>query len=183
MTGVEPSADASRAAAARGVDARVGTLADVALEQSGYDFALFNHSLEHVEDPVADLGRAAAALKPGGVLLVTVPNFGGWQARSFRSRWFHLDLPRHRVHFTREGLARALERAGLEGVELRTSSSSVGLAGSLQYRVAGRCLFPAGMGLRVAVAASVALVPVIWLLDRVLGEGDLLHAVARKPER
>lgn len=183
MTGVEPSAVACGAAASRGVDARTGTLADIKLDQSAYDFALFNHSLEHVEEPAVDLAQAAAALRPGGRVLVTVPNFGGWQSLSFCSRWFHLDLPRHRVHFTRAGLGRALERAGLEPIELTTSSSSVGLAGSLQYLVAGRCLSPTGMGMRLAVAASAGLVPLLALLDRRWGEGDLLHAVARKPRR
>ena len=41
----------------------------------------------------------------GGLVSITVPNFGSWQARRFGSRWFHLDLPRHRVHFTRGGTA------------------------------------------------------------------------------
>jgi SAM-dependent methyltransferase len=181
VTGVEPSPDACAVARARGVDARAGTLADVSLEPDAYAGAVFHHSLEHVTDPVADLRRVAAALEPGGVVSITVPNFGSWQARRFRSRWFHLDLPRHRVHFTAEGLRRALERAGLEEVRTHTGSSTVGLPGSVQYLVAGRCLFPEGMPLRLASAAAVLAYPLALLADRLAGQGDLLHAVARRP--
>jgi SAM-dependent methyltransferase len=112
VTGVEPSPEAAAAAQERGLDVQVGSLADADLPTESYDAASFQHSLEHLPDPVADLGRVAAALRPGGVVLITVPHFGGAQARLFGSRWYHLDLPRHRVHFTRAGLRRALERSG-----------------------------------------------------------------------
>jgi SAM-dependent methyltransferase len=181
VTGVEPSPEACAVARERGVDARAGTLADVALEPGAYAGAVFHHSLEHVNDPVADLTRLAAALEPGGLVSITVPNFGSWQARRFRSRWFHLDLPRHRVHFTATGLRRALERAGFDVDYTRTSTSSVGLPGSLQYALAGRCLFPRGLPLRLASAAAVLVFPVAIALDRLSGAGDVLHALARRP--
>jgi SAM-dependent methyltransferase len=73
--GVEPSPAACAAARSRGVEAREGVLADVALEPSYYDAALFRHSLEHTPDPLGDLEKVRAALRPGGLAMVTVPNF------------------------------------------------------------------------------------------------------------
>jgi SAM-dependent methyltransferase len=183
MSGVEPSPAACEAAAARGVDARCGTLSTVALEPEVYDAVVFMHSLEHTNDPVADLRRVRSALAPGGLVLITVPNFGGWQARRLRSSWFHLDLPRHRVHFTPDALERALTGAGLEVVSISASSSPVGLPASFQYRVFGRCLFPGGMALRVATGLCALAFPLVLGLDALAGprDGDLLHAVARRP--
>ena len=178
--GIEPSAAACEVARARGVDARVGTLANVPLERSSFDAAVFQHSLEHTVDPARDLERVAAALRPGGVAVVTVPNFGSWQRRRFRDRWYHLDLPRHRTHFTAAGLRRALERAGLTVESLTTSTSTVGLPATVQYAVVGRCLFPGGLGLRVASALCVLALPFSRLLDAAGGGGDQLHAVARR---
>ena len=178
--GIEPSAAACEVARRRGVETRQGTLAAVALEPGGYDAAIFQHSLEHSDDPARDLGRTAAALRSGGVALVTVPNFGSWQRRRFRDRWYHLDLPRHRTHFTAAGLRLALARAGLEVESLTTSSSTVGLPATIQYRVAGRCLFPGGLGLRVASGLCVLALPVSRLIDAAAGAGDQLHAVARR---
>jgi SAM-dependent methyltransferase len=181
MTAVEPSPAAAEKICARGIDAREGVLGTVELEPAGYDFALFQHSLEHTIDPVDDLRRAHSALRTGGLVLVTVPNFGSWQRRAFRGGWFHLDLPRHRVHFCGRALERALRAAGFDEVVLHRSSSAVGLPASLQYVVAGRCLFPAGLGLRIAAGLCVLTLPLTVLLDRLLGEGDTLHAVARRP--
>jgi SAM-dependent methyltransferase len=180
MTAVEPSAQACALMRGRGVDAREGVLATVELEPASYDVAIFQHSLEHVDDPVEDLRCAAAALRPGGRVLVTVPHFGSWQARRFGARWFHLDLPRHRVHFTREALVRALERAGFTVEGTGTSTTAVGLPASVQYRLAGRCLFPGGLGLQVAAGLCVLALPLAWLLDRAGGGGDQLHAIARR---
>ena len=181
VTGVEPSAEAGDVARARGVDVRQGTLGEVQLEPAAYDLAVFQHSLEHVPDPVADLRSVAAALRPGAVASITVPNFGSWQSRRFGSRWFHLDLPRHRVHFTETGLRRALIAAGLEPVRVETSTSSIGLPASLQYAAAGRCLFPDGLKLRVAAGLCSLTWPISRVVDLVAGSGDQLHAVARRP--
>ncbi len=180
VTGVEPSPDACAVAASRGVDARQGTLADVPLEPGAYTGAVFQHSLEHVIDPVSDLRLVGRALAAGGLVSITVPNFGSWQARRFGSRWFHLDLPRHRAHFTPKGLRAALEAAGLEVIDVHTTSSTMGLPASLQYVLTGRCLFPDGLALRVALGLCVLAYPLALAADRLGRGGDLLHAVARR---
>jgi SAM-dependent methyltransferase len=59
---------------------------------------VFWHSLEHLRDPAAALMRAFELLRPGGLLVLAVPNFESWQARLLRPRWFALDVPRHLVH-------------------------------------------------------------------------------------
>jgi SAM-dependent methyltransferase len=72
------------------------------------------HVLEHVDDPAAALARLRGWLRPGGALLVGVPNLDSLQARLAGPRWYHLDLPRHRTHFTARGLRLLLERSGFE---------------------------------------------------------------------
>jgi SAM-dependent methyltransferase len=153
----------------------------VPLEPEAFEFAVFQHSLEHTLDPVADLRAAFDALRPGARVVISVPNFGSWQRRLFGGSWFHLDLPRHRVHFTAGSLRLALETAGFAEPRFWRSSSPVGLPASIQYRLAGRCLFPGGLKLRVASGLCAATLPISWALDRIAGEGDTLHAIARRP--
>ena len=182
MTAIEPSPAAVGHLRERGIDAREGVLATTQLQPQGYGFVLFHHSLEHTIDPAADLRQARDALRPGGLVLISVPNFGSWQRRLFRGAWYHLDVPRHRVHFAPQTLLRALREAGFEDVEIARSSSAVGLPASVQYLAAGRCLFPDGLGLRVASGLCALTLPLSAALDRMLGrEGDTLHAVARRP--
>jgi SAM-dependent methyltransferase len=182
VTGIDPSEGACATARSRGVDARTGTLADVQLEPESYDAAVLLHSLEHLTDPVQDLRLAGKALRAGGLLLITVPNFGCWQRRRLGSRWFGLDLPRHRVHFNSRALAYALERAGFRPVGLSTSTSPISLPASLQYALFGRCLFPSGLAYRVALGLCAFAVPFARIADRIGGGGDFLHGVARKAD-
>jgi SAM-dependent methyltransferase len=102
-------------AAARAQDLRVaGSLSELAHEVATYDCITFWHSLEHMPNPVESLQQAVSLLKPGGILLVAVPDAGGWQARVFGDAWLHLDIPRHLYHFNKTSLERLLQGAGLK---------------------------------------------------------------------
>ena len=63
------------------------------------------HSLEHMIQPADSVREMARVLKKGGYLFIEVPNFQSWQFRIFKSKCFHLDVPRHTYHFTRSGLS------------------------------------------------------------------------------
>jgi len=79
-------------------------------EKDRYNAIIFWHSLEHFANPVAAIGRAHLALKPGGMLAVAVPNYDSWQAVFFGRSWFHLDVPRHYFHFGARSLEAVLTR-------------------------------------------------------------------------
>lgn len=85
-------------------------------EDSGLGGVALWHVLEHVDDPVEALSRAAGWLRPDGTAIVAVPNIASLQARVAGGSWFHLDLPRHRTHFTPAGLDTVLEASGLKRV-------------------------------------------------------------------
>jgi SAM-dependent methyltransferase len=109
-TGIEPSARGVQAArSAYGVALERASLADAS---GHYDAVSLWHVLEHLDDPDAAIAHIASLLRPGGLLLVGVPNLASVQARIGRDRWFHLDLERHRTHFTPAGLRALLERCG-----------------------------------------------------------------------
>ena len=117
--GIEPSRRGIEAAAAEyAVALQHATLEDASPTQA-FDAVTLWHVLEHVDDPGAALERAAAWLTTDGVLLVAVPNLDSLQARIGGQRWYHLDVPRHRTHFTARGLETMLRRHGFE--PLRTS--------------------------------------------------------------
>lgn len=114
VTGVEISRDA-----VGGIDPRVevvvaGSLEEAPLATESFDLVVIWHVLEHVVDPAATLQAAHRVLKPGGKLVVAVPNYSSWQSRLFGSAWFHLDPPRHLYHFSAAGLRMLLEKCGFE---------------------------------------------------------------------
>lgn len=175
VSAVEPSRTAAEHARACGVDVHVGTLDDAPWEPASFDAVIFNHSLEHVDDPARTLARAAALLRPGGMLTIAVPNFGSWQRRIFGSAWFQLDLPRHVQHFDRVSLTALTRSAGLEPVCTGAASMRPSLLASLQYSAFGR-LRASGRGFQLL---TWALLPLLVVSDR-LAEGDCLHLTARR---
>jgi SAM-dependent methyltransferase len=111
--GLEPSARGAGAAVVR------ASIEDAEVEPSSLDAATLWHVLEHLEDPGASLSRTRGWLRPGGGLLVGVPNLESLQARLAGDRWYHLDVPRHRTHFTTRGLHALLRARGFEVLETR----------------------------------------------------------------
>ena len=92
---------------------RVGLLPDLNFPANSFDIVVMWHVLEHVSDPRPMVAEVARILRPGGMFLVAVPDFGSPEAQLTKGGWFHLDCPRHLSHHTRESLSRILQEAGL----------------------------------------------------------------------
>ncbi len=183
VDGVEPSASACEIARSRGVNALQGTLSTVDLQDGRYSAVIFSHSLEHVVSPYETLRRSARLLQPGGMVIISVPNFASWQRYCFGAAWFGLDLPRHRAHFTPRALTDLIKAVGFEVSQVTTTTSAVSLPASLQYRVFGHCIFRDGWRFYLANALAVGVSPMSALIDGVIGSRDYLHVVARLPDR
>jgi 2-polyprenyl-3-methyl-5-hydroxy-6-metoxy-1,4-benzoquinol methylase len=79
------------------------------------DVVTLMNVLEHVSDPFALLSQLRGILKPGGLLLIDVPNNSVVSSRGrLRRRWPELDLGEHINHFVPSTLDRLLTRAGFD---------------------------------------------------------------------
>jgi len=114
--GIEPSLRGVEGAKAIGVQLQRAGIDDADVARGSLDAATLWHVLEHLDEPGPALERIAGWLAPGGLLLVGVPNLGSVQARLGGARWYHLDVPRHRTHFTVAGLEALLRSSGLEPI-------------------------------------------------------------------
>ncbi|MEM7413252.1 MAG: class I SAM-dependent methyltransferase [Myxococcota bacterium] len=108
-------------AAATGADPRAEVRIAPDLASAGYPDAYFDqvliwHVLEHLTDPRGTLEEIRRVLRPGGRLVVAVPNFESEQARWAGAEWFHLDLPRHLYQFPLKALRGLLEDTGFEPI-------------------------------------------------------------------
>jgi hypothetical protein len=78
------------------------------------------HVLEHLPDPAEMLLAVAERLQPGGVLAIGVPNPGSLQFRLLRTRWAHLDAPRHLCLMPKDALVTHLQRLDMRLLESTT---------------------------------------------------------------
>lgn len=107
------------ASAVRGIDPRVQVRIGDSLMAANYPDHFFDqvivwHVLEHIPDPKDVLREIHRILKPGGEVVIAVPNFSSLQAQWSGSAWFHLDLPRHLFHFPHQALRQLMSDCGFE---------------------------------------------------------------------
>jgi 2-polyprenyl-3-methyl-5-hydroxy-6-metoxy-1,4-benzoquinol methylase len=111
--GMDASAGAVEGAKRRyGFPVRQGIVGSDVWEGRHFDIVTMFHVLEHLVDPKRALEYARGLLKPGGRLLLQVPNAASIQARCFGAHWYGLDVPRHLINFTPRSLARVVGDAG-----------------------------------------------------------------------
>lgn len=185
--GIDPSPAACSAAAELGVEVANVGVDEAEVEPASLDAVVIWHALEHFDDPASSLRRVRSWLAPGAALIVAVPNLASAQARIGGDRWFHQDVPRHRVHLTPAGATALLARTGFATDRIRhllVEQNPLGMWQTLLNRLTGERDFafrllkrdlPEGGGLSrvrdlaVTVIAGPLLVPVALLAELAAG--------------
>jgi 2-polyprenyl-3-methyl-5-hydroxy-6-metoxy-1,4-benzoquinol methylase len=119
VIGIDVSAHAVEATKQRGIGAYQGALPHPAVPPGSVDVVNFGAVLEHVHDPHQLMAAAKETVRPGGLVVFSVPNLASWGARVFGPAWWPLELPRHLLHFTPHTLSRLVKHHGLEIIEAR----------------------------------------------------------------
>jgi SAM-dependent methyltransferase len=91
----------------------------VGFAPASFDLITLVHTLEHVDAPKSLLNSVRTLLKPGGTLVVEVPDFGGAVAQRSGRGFGHLDVPKHLWHFTRKSLRSICRESGVEVVKVQ----------------------------------------------------------------
>jgi len=94
-------------------DMRCGVLGAVLKKGEQFDAITMFDYLEHTDSPSDDLECLISHLAPRGVLMIRLPNAGGWQARMMGARWIAI-MPTHLSYFSKNVLGDALRKRGLE---------------------------------------------------------------------
>jgi len=98
-----------------GVEAATGDFITVGADLGRFDAVTFNKVLEHVEDPVGMLSKAAAHLKPGGFVYVEVPDGEAAAAEGPNREEFFIE---HHHVFSPASVALMAARAGFSPVAI-----------------------------------------------------------------
>lgn len=113
VAGLEPNDRARADAAARVGQPILEATALASLPAGSFDLITLWHVLEHVHTLQETLHQLVAALKPGGKLLIAVPNAESLDAQHYRQHWASYDVPRHLYHFVPATMRRLLASHGL----------------------------------------------------------------------
>lgn len=183
-----------------GISVHLGAIEALSLPDESFDAVTLWHVLEHVTTPGTMLEAIRKVLRPGGVLLVSVPNFGSPEARATGAGWFHLDVPRHLVHFSPDTLDATLRASGFEPLAatffapefdafsfVQSTLNRVGFRQNALYDVLRGRAAKLGTGGGTSAAASVALAAPLGILAlpatlvaSLTGAGSTLTVLARR---
>jgi 2-polyprenyl-3-methyl-5-hydroxy-6-metoxy-1,4-benzoquinol methylase len=89
------------------------------LDESQLDVITLWHVLEHVHDLHGYLQRFHAILKPGGKLVIAVPNYTSYDAGIYKENWAAYDVPRHLYHFSPKAMHQLGDAKGFSLQEMR----------------------------------------------------------------
>jgi SAM-dependent methyltransferase len=142
-------------------------------EPGSFDAVTLWNVLEHLHDPVRDLGKIRRWLRPGGILALSTPNYDSVVRLARGARWHGFKLDEHLSLFSPQTIGFLLEETGYEPLHLATTATEL---------VRARGWFPAVHGiLRLSAAA------VNETLGRVLFypwekglRGDMMEVYARR---
>jgi 2-polyprenyl-3-methyl-5-hydroxy-6-metoxy-1,4-benzoquinol methylase len=80
---------------------------------SSFDVITMWHVLEHVAQLNKRIQQLRKLIKPGGTIIIAVPNCESYDAIKYGRFWAGYDLPRHLYHFTKSDISKLAEKIGM----------------------------------------------------------------------
>ena len=193
VAGAEPVVEsATYASEKRGLDVAPAILQESGFPERSFDVVTAFHVVEHMVDSQGFLQMMSRWAKPGGYVVVEVPNWHSFHRRNAGAGWSGLRPLEHVGHYGPATMKATMKRAGLEPVMVRTPGflwenqtldqqlDDLGL-----YRLKGRTQFLGKSGLHNDGPAVVprratagALLGLQAAYNR-LGVGQVVFAIAR----
>lgn len=100
------------------LDVRKKLLKDAELPHDSFDAVTLWGVIEHLKDPVTAIKEAVRLLKPGGIFLTFCPNASSLVCRVIKDLATAYDGHDHPQNFTPKSILYAMERGGLENVDI-----------------------------------------------------------------
>ena len=115
VLGVEPIGKAAQIARDYyQLEVITGTLDSADIPSISFDVITMWDVLEHLPSPKQALHRSLELLKPGGLLVFSIPNLISFDRSLFGQYWIGWDAPRHFNLFSEQTLRRLLDTTGFE---------------------------------------------------------------------
>lgn len=128
---VEPDPQRAEMARSRGLQVHTGFLTEDLIEQLGqFDVVMASDVLEHTANPADFLSLLKSAVKPGGHILISVPNVAHWSVRAkllagqFDYEQFGIMDATHLRWFTEKTIVNLFKQCELDPVAVKQSAGS-----------------------------------------------------------
>jgi SAM-dependent methyltransferase len=108
---------------------------DAQFKDDIFDVVSVNHALEHFPNPLDTIKEIYRILKPGGILVIGIPNSRSIGFKLFRTKWFPLEVPRHTFLFSDRNLTAYLKSQNIYIKKVRHTAEAYCYIGSFFYTI------------------------------------------------
>lgn len=119
VMGIEPSEDAKIIASNRLGFKPLDPSQYSSLTDQNFDVITMWHVLEHVDDLKFQTNELLRLLKPGGRLIIALPNYQSFDCQYYKNFWAAWDVPRHLNHFSKDCLCRVFPELGFQLIDVQ----------------------------------------------------------------
>ena len=185
--GVDTSEDACKLAKEKvGRNIFNGELKQFSFPDNYFDVATMWHVLEHMPNPIQELGEVSRILQSKGILILEVPNIGSLGFKLFGENWPHLDVPRHVCHYSKETLEKLLDKTGFRPFKAVYPLLSfplslfISFSNCLGYRMRIKNTLIRRGALLVFSPILIIMTVLLRLISHFFGSGELIRIYCRK---
>ena len=116
-TGVEPSEEAKAIAKNRIKAQLLSSEEQENLIDGSFDVITMWHVLEHVDALRWQIQQLYRLCKPGGRIIIALPNYKSYDGQYYKAAWAAYDVPRHLNHFNEENIIKIFEESHLKHIK------------------------------------------------------------------
>lgn len=98
-----------------------------------FDVVIFNHSFEHMANPLEVLLNAKRLMKKDGIIIIRVPVADSYAFSHYRENWVQIDAPRHLFLHTNVSMSILVSMAKMKIKKIINDSDEFQFIGSEQY--------------------------------------------------
>ena len=126
ITGIEPNREEYRKAKKRLGSVVINTTINIYTRKhrKKFDVIVYNHVLEHIDDINNELTQAKKILKPGGLIVVGLPNTGNIIFLIRKKYWEFLMPTQHVWHFGKKQIRQLLQKNGFKIIDTSYSDDN-----------------------------------------------------------
>ena len=133
------------------------------LDSEMMDVISLFHVLEHLEDPMLVVQLLEKHLAKDGKAVIEVPNINSLQAKLAKENWLHLDIPKHRTHWSHEALQKFFESHEFKIVKTSQISFTEGVFGMADALFFCKSKLRIYDRLKGALLKKILMLPVLFL--------------------
>ena len=117
VAGIEPSDDAKSITQNRLGFLPLDPSESTSFADRSFDVITMWHVLEHIDDLKTQLSELKRLLKPGGRLIIALPNYKSFDCQHYKDKWAAWDVPRHLNHFSPDVICSIISSIGMDFVD------------------------------------------------------------------